>query len=958
MPKIEAPFRRFAVWTIVMALWICLSQFGHADSSTANLLVYVSDSSGAVIPRAHLVLRNSDTNQEQQTDSGSAGSATFSFLKPGHYILTVSKDAFADIVVDHILLNVGDEKHLQLSLKVGSAAQTVTVDASGLSINTTDASVSTVIDQKFVENIPLNGRSFQDLISMTPGVVTQSPQAGSSLAYNGDFSVNGQRTESNYYTVDGVTGNTSSGNGNGVFSAATGGTLGGTTALGTTQSLISVDALQEFRVQSSTYSAEYGRSPGGQFSLLTRSGTNGFHGTIFDYLRNNFFDANDWFNDHYGRVAPALRQNDFGGTFGGPVRFPALYSGKSKTFFFASYEGLRLTQPQAATVQYVPDLFLREQAPVALQPILNAYPLPNGIDYGSSTKPSLAQFIEGYSSPSRIDSTSVRVDQSFGPKLAVFFRYGRTPSSTAFRQYFGYEKSSINAQTYTLGVTSQLSSSITNEFRLGYDQGNSSSIQTLDSFGGATPIDLGAALGGSSTGQNYMLLNFSGIGSAELGTLNASSLSRQWNVVDAMNVTSHHHQFKFGFDYRRLKSPTAPGDPLIEGAYYSASSVLSNTPLFALAYHRLPATPIFNETALFVQDEWHPSNRLSISLGLRWEVNPAPGEAHGDNAYTLLGSIGNPASLTLAPQGTPLWKTTWYNFAPRLGTAYTAYSTPGWETIIRAGGGVFFDTDNELATLGYDGVGFVAYKQYLGAPLPVTPAQLDFRPSTNPPYTSSIVYAFPSHLQLPYTLEWNVSVEQALGSSQSMTMSYVGSNGRRLLGEQELSLSKSNPNFGYVFYFPNGITSNYQALQVKFQRSVTHGVHALASYTWSHSIDLGSTASALPLTRGNSDFDVRHNFQTGLSWDITSKLNNRPMQYALSSWGLDGRVMLRTGFPVTLNGNQITDPATGMVYSGGVNLIPGRPVYLYGSQYPGGARNKRRSKHNERYRCLYAADRH
>jgi hypothetical protein len=217
----------------------------------------------------------------------------------------------------------------------------------------------------------------------------------------------------------------------------------------------------------------------------------------------------------------------------------------------------------------------------------------------------------------------------------------------------------------------------------------------------------------------------------------------------------------------------------------------------------------------------------------------------------------------------------------------------------------------------------------------VTPTQLAFSPSTNPPYTSSIIYAFPTHLQLPYTLEWNVSVEQALGSSQSMTMSYVGSNGRRLLGEQELSLSKSNPNFGYVFYFPNGITSNYQALQVKFQRSVTRGVHALTSYTWSHSIDLGSTASALPLTRGNSDFDVRHNFQTGLSWDITSKFNNRPMQYALSSWGLDGRVMLRTGFPVTLNGNQITDPATGMVYSGGVNLIPGRPIYLYGSQYPG-----------------------
>jgi hypothetical protein len=169
-----------------------------ADSSTASLSVSLSDSSGALVPGAHLVLRNSDTNQEQESDSGPGGVATFSFLKPGRYTLTVSKDAFADVVVDHILLNLGDDKRLELSLRVRSNEQTVRVDGSGLTINTTDASVSTVIDRKFVENIPLNGRSFQDLIQMTPGVVTQSPQSQSSVSVNGDFSVNGQRTESNY----------------------------------------------------------------------------------------------------------------------------------------------------------------------------------------------------------------------------------------------------------------------------------------------------------------------------------------------------------------------------------------------------------------------------------------------------------------------------------------------------------------------------------------------------------------------------------------------------------------------------------------------------------------------------------------------------------------------------------------------------------------------------------------
>jgi hypothetical protein len=428
MPKIEVPFRRFSIWILSAFLLICPHSLAFADASSASLSVTVTDASGAVIPNAHLVARNSATSQEQQSESGSSGIATLPFLKPGRYQLTVSKDAFADVVVDNIVLNVGDARHLQLVLKVGSSTQTVTVDGSGLTINTIDASVGTVIDRKFVENIPLNGRSFQDLIAMTPGVVTQSPQTtGQGAGYNGDFSVNGQRTESNYYTVDGVTGNVSAGGGSGRPRNANSGTIAASTTLGTTQSLISVDAMQEFKVLSSTYSAEYGRTPGGQFSLATRSGANVFHGTAFDYLRNNFFDANDWFNDYYGKQQPALRQNDFGGTLGGPLSIPRLYNGKERSFFFASYEGLRLTQPQPATSQYVPSLSLRQSAPSAVQVILNAFPVPTGSEFQiactASTCPSgapvgtvipsgLSSFIKPYSVPAQIDSTSVRLDHT------------------------------------------------------------------------------------------------------------------------------------------------------------------------------------------------------------------------------------------------------------------------------------------------------------------------------------------------------------------------------------------------------------------------------------------------------------------------------------------------------------------------------------------------------------------
>ncbi len=188
MRKNEVPFRRFAIWILSAFLSICPHRMVFADASSASLSVTVTDTSGAVIPNAHLVVRNSTTSQEQQSESGKSGAATFPFLKPGRYQLTVSKEAFADVVVDNIMLSVGDDRHLQLVLKVGSAAQTVTVDGSGLTLNTTDASVGTMIDRKFVENIPLNGRSFQDLISMTPGVVTQSPQTpGQTVGFNGDF---------------------------------------------------------------------------------------------------------------------------------------------------------------------------------------------------------------------------------------------------------------------------------------------------------------------------------------------------------------------------------------------------------------------------------------------------------------------------------------------------------------------------------------------------------------------------------------------------------------------------------------------------------------------------------------------------------------------------------------------------------------------------------------------------
>ncbi|HEX4232656.1 MAG TPA: carboxypeptidase regulatory-like domain-containing protein [Bryobacteraceae bacterium] len=472
-----------------------------AFAQTGQFSGSVSDPQQARVPGAQVRVVNQTTQYERTVKTNSDGSFVVPFVQPGTYKIFVKAQGFVPVVSDPLNLTVGQELVFNARLTIGGPREQVTVDTGSQLLNTTDGSVSTIIDRQFVENIPLNGRSIQDLISLTPGVVT--PLNG----YEGDFTVNGQRTESNNYIVDGVSANTGL-TLPGTGGPGVGGNLSAQTALGTSQSLLPVDALQEFRVMSSSYSAEYGRDPGGQFSLTSRSGTNAYHGSVFDYLRNNFFDANNWFDDYYRVPEPALRQNDFGGTLGGPVRIPKLYNGTDKTFFFVSYEGLQLVQPQAASAQYVPTLSIRQAAAPALQPILNAFPLPTGADQlvacstsgsatvtpcpagvpaGTNVDSGLAAYNMASSSPSNFNSTSVRIDQNFSPKLSVFFRFGDTPSKTQSQNESALSTTDSNSATSTLGVTSQFSSTLGNNFRLNYTTNTLANVAALNAFGGATP---------------------------------------------------------------------------------------------------------------------------------------------------------------------------------------------------------------------------------------------------------------------------------------------------------------------------------------------------------------------------------------------------------------------------------------------------------------------------------------
>jgi carboxypeptidase family protein/TonB-dependent receptor-like protein len=922
--------------TCVFAIFLMMSGSIRGQSPNATLNGQVLDSSGGVIAAAIIDVVNTATNVRYSTKTNAEGMYVLPELPPANYEIQVSHSGFKTIVKPDVLMNVRDAVVINFTLPIGAISERVTVEAGASMINTTDGSVSTVVDQTYVRNMPLNGRSFQDLILLTPGTVAQSPQSTAAtgargLGNSGELSVNGQRTESNYYTVDGVSANVGTSPGvNAVSGAGVSGSIASSTALGTTQALVSVDSLQEFRVQSSSYSAEYGRNPGGQFAFETKSGTNQWHGTTYDYLRNDYLDATDWFNDYFGKPKTALRQNDFGGTLGGPVKIPGVYSGNDKTFFLVSYEGLRLIAPQAAAVIPVPDATLRANTLAPLNQVLNAFPVqsPSGID---NTASGVAQFIGSWSNPSSIDSTSVRFDHAVSDKLRLFFRFSDTNSSSEARGLSQtlmaptmHRSLAYTLRTYTAGATSALSNRLSNEFRLNYSSNDVTSRVDIDAFGGSTPVSLPQLTGG---GAQTTILFFLGGPLIGLGDLQrAVGAQKQWNLVDTVSLSLGRHQLKFGADHRRLAPLAAQPTPSPLYLYFGANAVKSNSGSLGVTSFA-PAYPLYKNFSAFVQDEWKVSQRLSLSMGLRWDVNPAPGAAKGLKAYTIQGA--GPATWTLAPQGTPLWQTTWYNFAPRLGLAYVLRNRSGWETVSRAAVGVFFDTGQQLGTAGFGGPGFKAQVSSLPASFGNVAGLAP--PVLNPPTGKfGIVFGFSPHLQLPYTLQWNASIEQGLGRSQSLRVSYVAAHGSRLL-QQNLFSSSTSIVASQFLIGQNGLTSDYDSLQAQFQRRFSQGLTALASYTFSHCIDYSSSNFNIGYVRGNCDFDVRHNLSAAFSYDLPKVGHSGFANAVLHHWGLDDRFIARTGFPVDVNGGTFFDPVTFLQMTTPADLIAGQPVYLYGS---------------------------
>lgn len=885
-------FRTHGSLGILIFSGLCLL----ASAQTGELSGLVRDPSLAPLPDAAITAIREDTGVARSTQSNRRGYYNISFLPPGVYHVRVQAPGFNAIEQPGVVLEVAELARLDFTLQIATRNEVITVQGDAVGIQRESAALGTTIDRKFVANLPLNGRTFQALIALAPGVV---PTPG-----DGQFSVSGQRDNANYFTVDGVSANV------GISSLrrlgqTAGGAVPAFNVVGATNNLVSVEAMQEFRIQTSTYSAEYGRTPGGQVEIVTRSGTNQFHGEAFDYFRNDALDANDWFANAKGLPRSPLRQNDFGAVFGGHLI-------RDKAFFFLSYEGLRLRQPEFAQIN-VPSLSARTQAPGPIARLLKAFPLPNGSENPVTM---IAQFSGVYSNPISLDSASIRVDHAVTNKLTLFGRFSDAESSGETRadSLTHVISNEVHTRSLTLGGTLAASPAFTNEFRANYTRNESSHFNKLDNFGGAIPPPdslLFPTPFASPRSSRFIFFEFAD-GLRLVSGKSSDHVQRQFNLVDGLSVLRGAHGLKFGVDYRYLTPIFGPQDYGQQIGFRTLSDAVAGQPPIVPIFVFDQLVLSFHNLALYAQDTWRRTTRFTISYGLRWEFNPPPSAKGRQSLYTFLG-FNNLATARIAPAGTSLYRAKYTNFAPRFGVAYQVSQRPGREAVVRGGVGIFYDLGT--GAIGEATLSFPHFRQkrVTGVPFPIggagAPPPL---PTLDPPYTGQSFVVFDPDIGLPRTYQWNLAWQQSFGARQTLTASYLGAAGRQLL--RRAAMAGSSPYFtnGTIDLTTNSATSDYHALQLQFQRQLSHSLQVLASYSWSHSIDIASNdfddlipSRDVPpeLNRGPSDFDVRHTVNAALAYELPTWREGRAGA-VLRHWSVEGIFTARSATPVDVTVNR------------------------------------------------------
>jgi len=952
-------------------LFSCLAIAGMPERAQAQgagaIGGRVVDATGAVLPGVTVTATHAGTNAASDTVSTPSGYYAIVNLRPGRYRVAATLSGFQAPVRIDVVVNVETQSSVDFTLAPAGRAETVTVEGATSLVDRLSPAVGTVVDRQFLENLPLNGRSFQTLLEITPGVTLARP----SITSTGQFSVAGQRTNANYFTVDGVGANVGT-SVNAQFAQQAAGSLPALTVSGGTNALVSMDALEEFKIQTSSYAPEFGRTPGGQISLVTRSGVNQLSGAVFDYFRHDALDENDWFNKRDGVEKLKLRQQQFGVALGGPIRVPG-YDGRGRSFFFFSYEGLRLTQPQAVSFAVVPSVEARQRATGLIRDLFNAYPLPNA-PAAPGDPVLMGRYRVAVSSPSRFDAVSLRLDQHIGSSWRLFSRVNHTPSSNSQRSFAnGQNAFDLATTTLTVGSTWTKGPRVSHDTRVNYSRSRGLFEFNVLEVDGAVIPDLDR-LYPSFAGRESSRLNVqmtqampfqAGRSSANF-TIGKSlgNTQEQWNLVHTTTLVAGAHQMKAGLDWRRLHPGSDFSPYSFAYVFRSVEEALATgTPANVSIQAFAPETRFrVQNISLFLQDTWRTTPRLTLTYGARYELNPPP-SGSPLLPYTFDG-LDHPRTMTLAPQGTRFYETTHGNVAPRAGLAYVLSDRRN--LVLRGGFGVYYDLGSGPALRGYTSFPYNSSRTVPNpGSLPLPDAVLTPPPfNQNPPFTAAFNVT-DRNLALPYTQHWNASMEIGLASHHSVTVGYIGSAGRRLLKTELLRNQAANATLGTPAVvelnpalFANNTTvsvvrnrseSSYHALQLQYHRRLHRGVQALVSYTLGKAKDdiSDETSWTLPsggvpgfavdasADRGPSDHDVRHSLVGSVTWNLPSP-SGGVARAVLGGWGLDMIGRYRSGFPINIITTSV-DPLN-IASSRRVDRVNGQPFWLDDATAPGGRR--------------------
>ncbi|HEY3056364.1 MAG TPA: carboxypeptidase regulatory-like domain-containing protein [Thermoanaerobaculia bacterium] len=906
---------------LVLFLMAAFAGVGVAQVITGTILGNVTDDTKAPLPGVTITLKNLDKGDTRTMLTDPAGNYRAPGLSLGRYEIRAELSGFQPVVRTGITVNVGSESTLNFSLKVAQIAEAIVVQAEAPAVNTTESQVSYLVDEKKIQNLPLNGRDYAQLILLQPGVImSRASVAGSDVGYGVKISVAGSRPNQNLFTLDGTDYNDALNN----------------TPASAQGYMTGVETIKEFQVLTNTMSAEYGRASGGVFNVVTKSGTNEFHGSAFEFHRDDSLDSKNFFSQEN----PKFRRNQFGASIGGPLA-------KDRLFFFGSYEGLREIKDLPSVATVLDDdarngILATSTVKInpLITPYLNLFPHGNGrVILDANGKRTGAQEYRSTFNRNSVQNFGVlRFDENFTDRDTAFARI-LIDNSNIDQPVFYAEWPNLVRNRKVVGTIEErhmFSSSLLNELRVGYNK--SRPLEDVNPLNPHTDI---AFVQGKSFGS----VNVTGL--TEIGTDRTNPklfAATEYQATDTFSFITARNAIKTGVNFAHFRYD-GNSESRSRGRlnFRNFSDFLTGKPrTFEIAKPGSDFQRDYRQNLIgtFVQDDITVTPSLTVNAGVRWEFVTTPTEANGK-----VSNLRDPMDKAVTVGGDLFKNHTTRNVAPRLGFAWQI--TRDGRTALRGGYGLFYDQPlfSTWRNPIFRALPYVDRATISNPTLPIDPTKVA---TTGVSDSEAFVY----DLNPVYTEHWNLNIQRDLGFfNTSVLIGYFGSRGRNLLGQGDVNIAipqiqpdgteffpsgsaRRNPNFGVIRMIMQGFASKYNGVHVGLQQRRSHGFQYQISYAYGKSEDNRSGSGGRQeyengqartfdpynksLDWGPSDFDVRHNLIANASYDLP--LGKGRLR---EGWQISTIATYASGIPFSpvLAGDPDRDGSSDNI--GRPNLIPG-----------------------------------